>query len=81
MVLDDDTSADGGGSDRLLTPSDANGSRDSPSHSVAMAGQGHYAAIAISWIMGCAFLFPWNALLTVEDYYYVIFSVSPLIAC
>ncbi|CAM6094977.1 unnamed protein product [Calypogeia fissa] len=59
--------------ERLLPRSEANGISDSASDSVAYHGQGHYAAFAISWIMGCAFLFPWNALLTVEDYYYVVF--------
>ncbi|KAL2650340.1 hypothetical protein R1flu_018468 [Riccia fluitans] len=36
-------------------------------------GKGHSYAVIISWILGCVMLFPWNALLTINDYYYVVF--------
>ncbi|BBN10216.1 hypothetical protein MPTK1_5g01910 [Marchantia polymorpha subsp. ruderalis] len=36
-------------------------------------GKGHNLAVVISWMLGCVMLFPWNALLTINDYYYVVF--------
>ncbi|KAL3701357.1 hypothetical protein R1sor_019379 [Riccia sorocarpa] len=36
-------------------------------------GKGHTFAVFVSFILGCVMLFPWNSLLTINDYYYVVF--------
>lgn len=35
-----------------------------------------WASLLCCWLLGTAFLFPWNAILTIEDYYYAVFPVS-----
>jgi equilibrative nucleoside transporter 1/2/3 len=35
--------------------------------------QGHFLACVVCWLLGAAFLFPWNSILTVGDYYYAVF--------
>lgn len=43
--------------------------------------QGHFLACVVCWLLGAAFLFPWNSILTVGDYYYAVFPVSSLCVC
>lgn len=33
-------------------------------------------ALGMVWLLGLMFLFPWNSILTIGDYYYEIFPVS-----
>ncbi|XP_024198034.2 equilibrative nucleotide transporter 3 [Rosa chinensis] len=35
--------------------------------------QGQYKAMAVCWVLGLGTLFAWNSLVTIEDYYYVLF--------
>jgi hypothetical protein len=38
----------------------------------------HFWGLVVSWMLGLMFLFPWNSILTIGDYYYAIFPVSVL---
>lgn len=37
--------------------------------------QGKYVAMLICWVLGIGCLFPWNSVLTVEDYFSYLFPV------
>ncbi|KAK4846543.1 hypothetical protein QYF36_018862 [Acer negundo] len=38
--------------------------------------EGKYAAMAVCWLLGNGCLFPWNTMLTIEDYYVQLFSLD-----